>query len=342
MPKAGKRTFVYGDDIGVIGRAATAGNKEADGPLAAHFDVIWTDDLLGQKSWEFAESEMLLRTIHLCGKKAGISIENIDAVFAGDLNNQIIASGFCARQLNAPFFGLYGACSTFCEGMLLAAALIDGGYLNRAICAASSHFCTAERQFRAPLELGNQRPPQAQWTVTAAGAAALARDKNAPICVTHGTVAKVIDRCITDANHMGAAMAPAAADTIKAHFSDLNIGFDDIDLVATGDLGVIGRELLIELLEQSGIRVPEEKLIDCGASIFDPSQDTHAGGSGCGCIASAASGWIMNRMEAGEWGNVLLVGTGAMLSTVSTQQGESIPSVAYAVRLQRRGGKAHA
>lgn len=340
MPRIGKRTFAYGDDICVIGRAATAGKKEAAGPLADQFDVLWTDDLLGQKSWEFAESEMLLRTIQLCAKKAGFPIENADAVFAGDLNNQIIASGFCGRQLGTPFFGLYGACSTYCEGLLLGAALIGGGYLDRAVCAASSHFCTAERQFRSPLELGNQRPPQAQWTATAAGAAALAKGRGTKLQVTYGTVARVIDRCITDANHMGAAMAPAAADTIKAHFSDLNIGFDDIDLIATGDLGVIGRELLIELLEQSGIRVPQDKLIDCGASLFGPDQDTHAGGSGCGCIASVASGWIMNRMEAGELKNVLLVGTGAMLSTVSTQQGESIPGVAYAVRLENHSGGA--
>lgn len=342
MPKQGKRTFAYGDGVGIIGRASTAGKKEGAGPLADQFDVLWPDDLLGQKSWEFAESEMLLRTIQLCAKKAGVPVESMDAVFAGDLNNQIIASGFCGRQLGTPFFGLYGACSTFCEGMLLGAALISSGYLNRAICAASSHFCTAERQFRNPLELGNQRPPQAQWTATAAGAVALANAKDAPMRVTYGTVSRVIDRFITDANHMGAAMAPAAADTIKAHFSDLNITFEDVDLVATGDLGSIGRELLIELLEQSGVRVPQEKLIDCGDCLFDPSQDTHAGGSGCGCIASVSSGWIMNRMQAGELKNVLLVGTGAMMSTVSSQQGESIPSVAYAVRIEAKGGGANA
>ena len=304
--------------------------------------MLWDDDLLGQKSWEFAESEMLLRTIGLSAKKAGIPVENMDAVFAGDLNNQIIASGFCGRQLGTPFFGLYGACSTFCEGMLLGAALISSGYLNRAVCAASSHFCTAERQFRSPLELGNQRPPQAQWTATAAGAVTLTAGRELPLRVTYGTISRVVDRCVTDANHMGAAMAPAAADTIKAHFSDLNIGFDDLDLIATGDLGMIGRELLIELLEQSGIHVPEGKLIDCGAELFDPAQDTHAGGSGCGCIASVASGWIMNRMMNGELKNVLLVGTGAMLSTVSSQQGESIPGVAYGVRIENRGGNIHA
>ena len=342
MPKLGKRTFSYGDGVSIVGRASTAGKKEGAGPLADQFDVLWDDDLLGQKSWEFAESEMLLRTIQLSAKKAGIPVENMDAVFTGDLNNQIIASSFCGRQLGTPFFGLYGACSTYCEGMLLGAALISSGYLNRAICAASSHFCTAERQFRSPLELGNQRPPQAQWTATAAGAVTLAAGKDSPLRVTYGTIARVVDRCITDANHMGAAMAPAAADTIKAHFSDLDTGFDDIDLVVTGDLGVIGRELLIVLLEQSGIRVPKEKLIDCGASLFYPEQDTHAGGSGCGCIAAVASGWIMNRMQQGELNNVLLVGTGAMLSTVSSQQGESIPGVAYGVRIENKGGKGHA
>lgn len=338
MARQGRRTFAYGDAVGILGRAATAGKKEGEGPLKDEFDVIWPDDLLGQKSWEFGECEMLRRTVELCTKKAGIPLSGVDALFAGDLNNQIIASGFAGRQLGTPFFGLYGACSTFCEGLVIASGLVSGGFLGRAVCAASSHFCTAERQFRTPLELGTQRPPQAQWTATAAGAVALVNDRNTPLHVTYGTISRVVDRRITDANHMGAAMAPAAADTIKAHFEDTAIDFEGLDLVATGDLGYIGREILIELLEDSGIRVPQGKLIDCGASLFAQEQDTHAGGSGCGCIASVSSGWIMNRMEAGELHNVLLVGTGAMLSPVSSQQGESIPGVAYAVRIESRGG----
>lgn len=329
------RTLFYGDSVGICGRAATAGVKEGEGPLGKEFDVIWTEDLLGQQSWEFGESEMLKRTVELCAKKAEWEMESVNALFSGDLNDQIIASGFCGRQLGIPFFGIYGACSSFCEGMLLGASMIAGGAMERVICAASSHFCTAERQFRYPLELGTQRPMQAQWTATAAGAAALTNMESTAVKVTHGTIARVVDRQVHDANHMGAAMAPACADTILAHFRDTQTDFSDLDLVMTGDLGRIGRSILMDLLKQEGISVPDDKLEDCGASLFSQDQDIHSGGSGCGCVASVSMGWLLNRMQRGEVKKVLLVGTGAMLSPTSMQQGESIPCVAYAVRLQK-------
>lgn len=329
------QTLVFKKRIAVRAAASMVGPKEGKGPLAEWFDVILPEDLLGMPTWEQAESEMIRRTILLCAEKAGVLIESVGAVLAGDLLNQLMSSGFAARALGTPFFGLYGACSTFVEGLVLGSVLIDGGYRESSVCAASSHFCTAERQFRFPLELGTQRPPSAQWTATAAGAMLLdGRKEPAAARVTHGTIGRVIDYRITDAGHMGAAMAPAVADTIMAHFQDTRRDFRDYDLIATGDLGYIGRNLLKELLVQRGMRVDDDKLIDCGASLFYQEQDPHAGGSGCGCVASVSSGYLMKRMERGEIRRLLIVGSGALLSTTSQQQGESIPGIAYAAALE--------
>ncbi len=334
MSKLGKRTFVYETPVYIRARACMAGPKEGQGPLADSFDIIMDDDLLGQKSWEYAECEMLRRTVELCAKKAGIPLGAVGALLAGDLNAQIISSGFAARELGIPFLGLYGACSTMAESLLTGAALVSAGYLSTAIAAASSHFCTAERQFRFPLELGTQRPPSSQWTATAAGAVMLDSHTPTGVRVTHGTLGRVIDLKVKDANHMGAAMAPAVADTICAHFEDVNRAFIDYDIIATGDLGAIGLELLKELLSRRGVSVDETRIIDCGKSLFSPEQDTHAGGSGCGCIAGVLAGHLLNRMESGEIRKALIIGSGAMLSLISSQQGESIPSIAYAVALE--------
>ena len=245
-------TLIYKNRPRLAARASTVGPKEGKGPLAAHFDVILPDDLLGQASWELAEGLMLQQTMEKCIERGGLAAGDVEAVLSGDLINQLMPSGLAARALAAPFFGLYGACSTAIEAIALGAALVDGGYRKNALCGASSHFCTAERQYRFPLELGNQRPPSAQWTATAAGAFLIdgGREK-AVATVTHATVGRVVDYQITDANHMGAAMAPSVADTIDAHFRDTGRTFADYDLVATGDLGLIGRELLIELLERA-------------------------------------------------------------------------------------------
>ncbi|MBQ2956928.1 MAG: stage V sporulation protein AD [Clostridia bacterium] len=329
------QTLFFKNRIAVRSRASMVGPKEGKGPLAEYFDVIMPDDLLGKPSWEQAESEMVRRTVLMCAEKGGLPAESISVVLAGDLLNQLMSSGFAARELGTPFFGLYGACSTFVEGLVLGSVLIDGGYRENAVCAASSHFCTAERQFRFPLELGTQRPPAAQWTATAAGAMLLdARKENAPAYVTHGTIGRVIDYQITDASHMGAAMAPAVADTIMAHFQDTKRDFRDYDLIATGDLGWIGRNLLKELLIQRGVKVDDEKLFDCGANLFYQEQDPHAGGSGCGCVASVTCGYLMKLMEQRDVRRLLVVGSGAMLSTTSQQQGESIPGIAYAACLE--------
>ena len=335
MGRVGRQSFVFEDMPLVAAHGSVCGPREAQGPLGDWFDIRLEDDLLGQKSWEKAESEMMRRCAVLAMDEAGVVQSQVQLFMAGDLNNQIIASGFCAREMEVPFAGLYGACSTFVEGMVLASALISAGSLDNALCGASSHFCTAERQFRFPLELGTQRTPSAQWTATAAGCAFLKRDGSRHgLRVASGTLGRVVDYDIKDANHMGAAMAPAVRDTIRAHFEDTGRDAGYYDLIVTGDLGWIGRELLMELLNESGFAVPEEKLIDCGASLFSAEQDPHAGGSGCGCVASVSCGWIMKRMERGEFARTLIVGSGAMLSTTSGQQGESIPSIAYAAGLE--------
>ena len=287
-------------------------------------------------TWELGESEMLRRCAGRAMRDGGLTQEETQAFFSGDLNNQIIATGFAARALGLPFVGLYGACSTFVEGLVLASALISAGFLENALCAASSHFCTAERQFRFPLEMGTQRPPSAQWTATAAGCALLRAEKGPGLRITAGTLGRIVDPRIKDANHMGAAMAPAVESTICAHLDDTGAAADDFDLIATGDLGWIGREILLRLLRERGRPLPPEKLVDCGASLFFQEQDTHAGGSGCGCVASVACGMLMKRMERGELKRLLLVGSGAMLSPTSTMQAETIPGIAYAARLEVR------
>ena len=335
MNRCGKQTFVY-DAVGIAAHYCCAGQKEGAGRMGAWFDMILEDDLLGEKSWELAESHMLRLCATRAEAQAGMSQGSAQAFLSGDLNSQIIASSFAARDMEMPFLGLYGACSTFVQSLVVGSALVGGGYLENALCGASSHFCTAERQFRFPLELGNQRPPTAQWTVTAAGCVVLRHDENACLRMECGTIGKVIDMKETDANHMGAAMAPAVCDTIAQHLSDTGRDISEYDCVATGDLGIIGREILLELLCQRGIHPDENALMDCGASMFYPEQDAHAGGSGCGCIASVGSGMLMKRMESGELRHVLLVGSGAMLSPTSSMQAQSIPGIAFAAAIGRK------
>ena len=336
MSRAGQQTFIYDRPPVIAAHASIVGPKEGQGPLAPWFDTVLEDDLLSQKSWELAEMEMVRRCALDALNRAQLPSEAAQAMLGGDLNNQIIASSFAARTLGLPFIGLYGACSTFAQALVIGSALISGGYLENAVCTASSHFCTAERQFRFPLELGVQRPPQASRTATACGCALLASEGDAPLRVTRGTVGRIIDLNITDANHMGAAMAPAVFDCIAAHLSDTGQSAADYDLIATGDLGWIGRELLLELCAAAGLDMPQDRLIDCGASLFSRSQDTHAGGSGCGCVAAVSCGWLMKRMAQGELRRVLVVGSGAMFSPTSSQQAQSVPGIAYAACIERK------
>ncbi|MBR5288690.1 MAG: stage V sporulation protein AD [Clostridia bacterium] len=337
--RIGRQTVMLKNAPGVTAWASVAGQKEHDGPYGALFDAVISDELNGESSFEAAERSILEKAIKLCALKANRKLDEVQMLLAGDLLNQIISAGFAARNLAIPFYGLYGACSTMSESLSLGSMIADGGFADRMICATCSHFCTAERQYRAPLELGNQRTPTAQWTVTGAGAvmvssgAAARQDR---IALTHTTCGRVIDLGITDQNNMGAAMAPAAADTLTAHFDDTGRGFDDFDLVVTGDLGILGRELLIRLLDEKGIRVKEERLFDCGSEIFAKRQDTHCGGSGCGCAASMLCAHILPQLYTGRLKRVLFMATGALLSPTTTMQGESIPGVAHAVVFEHR------
>ena len=264
-------------------------------------------------------------------KRAGLHTPDLDLLLAGDLLNQCIGAGYAARAAGVPFFGLYGACSTMGEGLALAAMTLDGGFGEWAGVVVSSHFCTAERQYRTPLEYGGQRTPTSQWTATASGAAILAREGPGPY-ITHVTVGKITDKGITDTNNMGAAMAPAAFETLKAHFSDTGRSPSSYDMIFTGDLGTLGSELLVELLRKDGIQLNNHA--DCGAMLFDREhQDVHCGGSGCGCCASVLTGHILNHLKAGKWKNVLFCPTGALHSPTSAFQGESIPGICHAIAI---------
>jgi stage V sporulation protein AD len=335
MGHVGKQTVVYERRPYVKSCASIAGPKEGQGPMGGCFDAVMQDDLLGKESWELAESEMTRIVVEKAAEAGGAALSNIEAFFCGDLINQIFPSAFAGRATGMPFIGMYGACSTMIETMLTAAALVDGAYLGSAVCASSSHFCTAERQYRQPLEHGNQRPPSAQWTATAAGAVLLLAEADAAMArVKNGTIGRVIDFGVTDANHMGAAMAPSVADTITALFSDTGTGAADYDVIVTGDLGHIGRALLLELMKQRGLPLAEEKYFDCGDMIFGQDEKAKAGGSGCGCVASILAGHFLPLLQSGALKNAVVVGSGAMLSPTSAMQGQSIPCISYAVTLE--------
>jgi stage V sporulation protein AD len=330
--KLGKQTVKFDHPPVIIGTAATVGPKEGQGPLSSYFDTVLSDDLYGENSWELAESKMLRETVKLAVQKSDKNITDMEYMLSGDLLNQLMSATFAARDLGIPFFGLYGACSTMTESLSLGSMLIDGGYAKHLVAVTSSHFSAAERQFRFPLELGNQRPLTAQWTVTGSGAAILASYGQGPR-ITHVTTGKVIDLGIKDANNMGAAMAPAAADTIATHFEDTGFAPESYDLIVTGDLGAIGKEITQEMVYDRGYNIAKV-YNDCGLMIFDnKAQDTHAGGSGCGCSASVFCGYIYQQLQKNKLNRVLLISTGALLSTTSAQQGQSIPGIAHAVTI---------
>lgn len=315
--------------------AAIAGKKEGQGPLGAFYDAIIEDDLFGEETWEKAECRFFYTACETCLRKAGISAP--DVLLGGDLLNQIMSASMAARELKVPFLGLYGACSTMAESLAIGSMLVDGGHMTTALCAASSHFCSAERQYRFPLEYGSQRTPTAQWTVTGSGATCVtAQPVTPPIArVTHVTVGQVVDMGIADANNMGAAMAPAAASTIARHLIDTHRSAGDYDLIITGDLGQVGHDVLLQLMQERGIPLVESRYVDCGLMVFSPEQDVHAGGSGCGCSAITLNSYIWNRFEKGELHRILFLATGALLSTTSSQQGETIPGIAHAVAIER-------
>ena len=331
--RLGRQTVELEREVRIVAHAAVGGKKEMEGPLKRYFDHLSEDDAFGQKSWEKAEQTMQKLALQIALEKWDKEADALDYLLAGDLLNQCISSSFAARESQIPFWGLYGACSTMGESIALASLLIDGGGARTAAAVTSSHFCTAERQYRTPLAYGGQRTPTAQWTATASGCSILAVEGKGPR-VTHVTTGKIVDKGIKDANNMGAAMAPAAADTLMAHFQETGRDPSYYDLVATGDLGQLGREILLELTKAEGYDLTGCHN-DCGLLLYDlQKQDVHCGGSGCGCAGSVLNGYLLRQMAEGTLKRILFCPTGALLSPTSSQQGESIPSIAHAVAIE--------
>ena len=332
--KRGQQSFVLPQLPVITAWASVAGKKESEGPLAHLFDVTSQDTFFGQKTWELAEKQLQKLALDTLLKKAGIDRHQIGLAFSGDLLNQCIGSSFSMRNTGIPHLGLYGACSTMAESLLLAAMTVSGGFSDKVVAMTSSHFASSERQYRFPLGYGGQRTPTAQWTVTGAGAALVCSAGTGPR-IESCTVGTITDLGVKDANNMGAAMAPAAYATIRTHFSDLHTGPEDYDLIVTGDLGQLGKELLLELARKDGIFLGG-KLADCGTLIFDQTkQDVHAGGSGCGCSAVTLCSHLLDQLNSGKLKKILFCGTGALLSPTSTQQGLPIPGVCHAVCIRR-------
>ena len=328
--KLGGQTAALACPPSLLSFANVVGKKEGEGPLAACFDYVDTDDAFGASTWEQSERAMQQKALTLALEKAGPGEGQLDWLFAGDLLNQCISSSFAARDQKCPFFGLYGACSTMGEGLALASMTLDGGFGEWAAVVVSSHFCTAERQYRMPVPYGNQRPPTAQWTATAAGCTILEREGDGPY-ITHVTCGKIQDKGICDANNMGAAMAPAAYDTLSAFFRDTGTAPEDYDLIITGDLGKLGHEIVRDLFRRDGVELGS-RFLDCGLLLYDlKGQDMHAGASGCGCSASVFNGYLLSGLREGKWRRIVFAPTGALLSPTSAFQKESIPGICHAV-----------
>ncbi|KAF5063725.1 stage V sporulation protein AD [Oscillibacter ruminantium] len=328
--RVGRRTVQLGSAPAILSCASIGGKQEKRGPLAACFDELHEDSFFGEKTWEKGESRMQQKAVQTALDKAKLHAGDLDCIFGGDLLNQCIGSSFGLRDFNVPFFGLYGACSTMGESLALAAMTIDGGFAEKAAAVTSSHYCTAERQYRMPVPYGNQRTPTAQWTATASGCCILGRDGDGPY-VTHVTCGKIVDKGITDVNNMGAAMAPAAYDTISSFLRDTKTKPSDFDLILTGDLGELGHSIVQGFFERDGIDMSKNYL-DCGMLLYDrKKQDMHAGASGCGCSAAVLCGYLLPGLRAGKWRRILFAPTGALLSPTSSFQGESIPGVCHAV-----------
>jgi len=330
--KRGKHSFILPEMAVITHWASVSGKKESEGPLATYFDVTSQDTFFGQKTWEQAEKQMQKLALDTLMKKAGLHRQQIGMVFSGDLLNQCIGSSFTLRNTGIPHLGLYGACSTMAESLLLASMTVCGGFSDRIVAMTSSHFASSERQYRFPLGYGGQRTPTAQWTVTGSGAALVCSAGKGPR-IESCTVGTVTDLGVKDANNMGAAMAPAAYDTIRSHFDDLGVTAEDFDLIVTGDLGQLGKEVLLELARRDGLSLGG-RLTDCGTMVFDQlTQDVHCGGSGCGCSAITLCGYLLDKLNKGKLRRILFCGTGALLSPTSTQQGLPIPGVCHAVSI---------
>ncbi|WP_455582687.1 stage V sporulation protein AD [Dysosmobacter sp.] len=330
--RLGGQTVALQTPPSVLSFSNIGGKFEGEGPLASYFDELNEDSFFGEKTWEKAESAMQKKVLQRALGKANLRPGDLDYILAGDLLNQCIGSSFSLREFGIPFYGLYGACSTMGESLALASMLIDGGFARRAAAMTSSHFCTAERQYRMPVPYGSQRTPTAQWTATAAGCTILSDDGPGPY-ITHVTCGRIVDKGITDANNMGAAMAPAAYSTLSAFFRDTGTRPEEYDLIITGDLGELGHGIVREFFQKDGVDLGE-RFQDCGLLLYDrENQDMHAGASGCGCSASVLNGYLLTGMRKGRWKKVLFAPTGALLSPTSSFQGESVPGICHAVSL---------
>lgn len=329
----GHQTWIFKTKPVIISSAAAGGPFEAKGALADDFDILHDDIWIGQDSFEKAERKLLEGACEKAIEKANMKKENIQFFLSGDLMNQIISSTFTARTLGMPFLGIFGACSSSMESLALASLLVDSKAAQYVLAGASSHNIASEKQFRYPSEYGGQKPPTAQWTVTGAGAAVIAQSGNG-VKVTSATIGRVVDMGISDPYNMGGAMAPAAVDTIEAHFRDLNIDPTYYDVIATGDLGSVGHKIAEDLLAKHGLNIPREVFTDCGLLIYKKDQPVFAGGSGCGCSATVTYGHFLKRMRKGELKRILIVATGALLSPLSYQQKESIPCISHAVSIE--------
>ncbi len=326
------QTIILKKQPRIIGSYTIVGPKEGNGNFGPYFDYVMKDDCFGEETYEKAERKMLESAVTGVIEKAKLSVKDIDIMIAGDLLNQIVSSSYAARAFQFPFLGVYGACSTMAESVAVGSVLIDGGYFDNVVCCTGSHFSTAERQYRFPLELGNQRPPTSQWTVTGAGSCILSLKGEGPR-VTMVTFGKVIDWGINDVNNMGAAMAPAVRDTMLRHFKNTKTSPNDYDLIVTGDLGKLGSEILIDLMEDEGITLGVN-YCDCGQMYFKRDQKTLCGASGAGCCATVFNSYLMAKMREGQYKKILFLPTGALLSATSTQQGDTIPSVCHAIVIE--------
>ena len=333
--RLGRYTIQFTNEPIVAGFGSSAGKKESEGPLKQYFDNVFTDTSMGENTWEAAESDYLQSAVKTAMKSANVTDGDLDGIFSGDLLDQCIASTFGLKQIGAQHIGLFGACSTMALSTIIASIAIDSGALNCAVAATSSHFCSAERQFRFPLEYGGKRTPTSQWTVTGSGALVLKNSGQGTANIKYATLGRMVDYDITDANNMGAAMAPAAADTISRFFSDTGLTAADFDLILTGDLGQVGAELLDKLIAEKGFDI-REKHRDCGIMIYNlEDTDVQAGGSGCGRSASVLCSYIMKQFEKSALNRILFCATGALMSPTSSEQGLSIPGIAHAVVFER-------
>ncbi len=333
--KLGRSSMRPEKPVFVLNSASIVGTKEGQGPLGLLFDKVGQDDMFGCRTWEEAESTLQKEAVGMALDKAGLTPEDISFIFAGDLLGQSMATSFGISSYQIPLLGMYGACSTCGESLTVGAMCIAGGFAEKVVCVTSSHFASAEKEFRFPLEYGNQRPLSASWTVTGSGAFVLGGDgRKARAGITGMTVGRIVDFGLKDSMNMGACMAPAAASTLEQHFADFGCGPEEYDKIITGDLGKVGQRVLLDLLSRKGYDISEQHM-DCGIEIFDgETQDTHAGGSGCGCSAVTLSAYILKQLQERNWKKVLFMPTGALLSKTSFNEGMSVPGIAHAVVLE--------